>query len=124
VEVDVRTAWNSFPSGSANQKIVPHSSFLVGFVILTPFERSLASSPFASFVENMYPVFPFSGRESGHRWRWTFAPRGATVTQWGHDVTTRKPTLSFQNFVAFFSSRTTTATVANLSMDAGIGRGP
>src|SRR2546427_4698880 len=114
--------WNSFPSGSANQKIVPHSSFLTGRVSLTPFLRSRASSFLASFVEKRYPVFPFSGRESGQRWRRTFEPRGPTVTQWGHEATTPKPTLSFQNFVAFFSSRTTTATVSNLSMDAGIGR--
>src|SRR5712691_6934330 len=113
--------WNSFPSGSRNRSVVPHSSFLTGWEILTPFLRSLASSAFASFVENRSPVFPFSGRESGHRWRRTFEPRGATVTQWGNDVTTRRPTLSFQNFVAFFSFRTTTATVSNLSMDDGIG---
>src|SRR5437899_5333910 len=101
--------------------MVPHSSFLTGRVILTPFLRRRASSFLASFVEKRYPVFPFSGRESGQRCRRTFEPRGPTVTQWGHDVTTRKPTLSFQNFVAFFSSRTTTATVSNFSMDATIG---
>src|SRR5438309_7183796 len=67
----------------------------------------------------MNPVFPFSGRESGQRWRWTFAPRGATVTQWGNEVTTRKPIFSFHHFMAFFSFRTTTATVANFSMGAG-----
>src|SRR5713226_5286991 len=103
--------WNSFPSGSANQKIVPQSSFLVGFVILTPFLRSFASSLAASAVEKRYPVFPFSGWESGQRWRRTLAPLGPTVTQWGNDVTTRNPSLSFQNFAALFSLRTTTATV-------------
>src|SRR2546427_2165679 len=115
--------WNSFPSGSANQKIVPHSSFLTGRAILTPFLRSRASSFLASFVEKRYPVFPFSGRESGQRWRRTFEPRGPTVTQCGQDVTTRKPILSFQNFVAFFSFRTTTATVSNLSMQTRIEMG-
>src|SRR5213594_5020915 len=110
------------PVGSRNRSVVPHSSFFVACEILTPFLRSLASSALASFVEKRNPVFPFSGRESGHRWRRTFEPRAATVTQCGNEVTTRKPTLSFQNFVAFFSSRTTTATVSNLSMNAGIGR--
>src|SRR5437667_9174853 len=110
--------WNSFPSGSRNRSVVPHSSFFTDCEILTACLRSLASSWSASSVEKRNPVFPFSGRASGQRWSRTFAPRGATVTQWGNDVTTRKPTFSFQNFVAFFSSRTTTATVSNLSMDA------
>jgi hypothetical protein len=73
------------------------------------------------FVEKSKPVFPFSGRESGHRWIRTFEPLGATVTQWGQVVTTRRPIFSFQNFIARFSFRTTTATVSNSSMEAGTG---
>src|SRR3989442_3367299 len=92
--------WNSFPSGSANQKIVPHSSFLTGLVILTPFFRSAASSRFSSFVEKRYPVVPFSGRESGQRCSRTLAPLRATLTRWGHEGTTRESTTSLQHFVA------------------------
>lgn len=112
---------NSFPSGSANMKVVPQSSFLIGRVILTPFPRRRFSSRTMSFVPNRNPVFPFSGRASGQRCMWTFEPLGATVTQCGHEVTTRKPTFSFQNLAALFSFRTTTATVSNVSMSPGIG---
>src|SRR5256885_795265 len=60
--------------GTEFQKTVPQSSFVTGCVIFTPFLRSRASSFTASCVENKNPVFPYSGRESGQRCRWTFAP--------------------------------------------------
>src|SRR6059058_5417114 len=91
-----------------------------GFMFSTPDAAKEEARLRKKGVENMNPVFPFSGRESGQRWRWTFAPRGATVTQWGNEVTTRKPIFSFHHFMALFSFRTTTATVANLSMIDGI----
>src|SRR3989304_4863661 len=52
---------NSFPSGSANIAFVPHDSFVIGIVILTPFFLSDATSFSMSFTVNMKPVFPFSG---------------------------------------------------------------
>src|SRR5207249_11036952 len=108
-----------FPSGSANMKYVPHSSFDVGEVIFTPFLRYSCSVFAASFVPNEIPVFPFSGFESGQRWMRTVEPRAATVTQWGNFVTTRRPSLSWYHFIALFSFLTTTAIVFRVNMAGG-----
>src|SRR3989442_9037344 len=81
--------WNSFPSGSANQKIVPHSSFFTGLVIFTPFFRSAASSRFASFLAQRDPIFHFSGLAFGHRSGRQFAPPVAPRTPLGSVLTSR-----------------------------------
>src|SRR5437867_2742272 len=111
--------WNSFPSGSANIAIVPYDSLVIGIVIFTPFFFSDAISFSMSLVTNMNPVFPLSGRESGHRWIRTFDPRGDTTYQCGNLLVSRNPSFSRYHFAALFSLFTTTATVANCNMAPG-----
>src|SRR3989304_6233958 len=108
---------NSFPSGSENIMYVPQSSFFVGEVIFTPFDRSAFSSLFTSLLISEKPVFPgSSGQNSSHRWKTTGDPFGATVTQCPILSRTSNPRFSWYHFTAFLLSLTTTATDPNRTM--------